>query len=219
MTSSGRATPALFHASQSGRPAFDDDAGGGNPFASALVELLGRPTLTLSALRSEIVALTRRKSAGLQDPDISRAVDAPEWRLRPVPPGATRVALVVVFADYRRAGTSSLPGALRDLDRIRTALADAGFRVTASADPTTPALVAALRDFADASRDAEAAALYVTGHGFEHDGEVYVLPGDAPFDGRSARLPDRGIRIAGLTAYARATAANLVFFGGCRTHW
>ena len=69
------------------------------------------------------------------------------------------------------------------------------------------------------SREAEAAVIYLTGHGFEHGGRVYLMPGDYPFDKGPKRLPELAVDVAGLAKYLRAKSANVVFFGGCRTHW
>jgi hypothetical protein len=116
------AAPVVFYASQSGRKTLDQGEGGGNPFASALVELLGRPRLTLGALRSELIALTKRKSQGFQVPERMDAVAGPRWRLRPATVGSKRVALVVVYSIYRSRTVVPLPGAEHDRKRIGVAL-------------------------------------------------------------------------------------------------
>jgi hypothetical protein len=219
MTMQTRSAPVLFYASQSGRPTLDQGEGGGNPFASALVELLARPALTLSSLRAELVHLTRARSRGLQEPEVSSASPPGEWCVRPVPAGETRVALVCVYADYQGAGATSLPGARRDLDRVGRALEDAGFAVTTAIDPPAADLTALLREFRTRSRAAAAAVVYVTGHGFEHDGRVYLVPRDCPLAEDAGRLADLAIGVADLADHAQAASANLVFYGGCRTPW
>lgn len=65
--------PIYLYASQSGRPTLDQGEGGGNPFASALVELLNRPALNFDEFRTELVDLTERKSRGFQRPRDSRS--------------------------------------------------------------------------------------------------------------------------------------------------
>lgn len=213
------AAPMLFYASQAGASTFDADAGGGNPFASALIDLLARPTLALTELRAELVALTMRKSDGLQVPDTSHALGDTAWQLRPVPPDPARRALVFVYADYRHPGMPPLPGARRDLERVGDALWNAGFAVTSLVDPTATSLRAALHDLATDSRDAEAAVVYATGHGFEHRGDVYLIPNDVPASDDTARMVEASIRVADLADHLQASAANLVFFGGCRSEW
>jgi len=82
----GPSTPLVFYASQSGRPTLDAGEGGGNPFASALIELLQRQSLTLAELHSDIVRLTQTKSQGFQIPDAPAVSEAAAWAVKPVPP-------------------------------------------------------------------------------------------------------------------------------------
>jgi len=211
-------TPLVFYASQSGRPTLDEGEGGGNPFASALIELLQRQSLTLAELHSGIVSLTQTKSRGFQMPDGPAVSDAPVWAVKPVPPSAKRVALVFVYSDYGPAGVNSLPGARRDSQRVAAALSDSGFVVANPVvDPTALELEAALRSLAQQSADAESAVIYVTGHGLEHHGEVYLMPNHHPFRELKLRITELAIHVPGLGRHLHAERANLVFFGGCRT--
>ena len=175
------AVPEVFYASQSGRSTLDEGEGGGNPFASALIELLERPSLTHAELQSDLLALTQEKSHGFQTPDVPTALDSSHWRLKPVPASARRVALVFVYSNYRTAGVTSLPGAERDLERVAAGLRKAGFKVQTAAKPTRANLLKALKALSIKSEDAEAAVIYLTSHGFEHDGRVYLMPSDYPF--------------------------------------
>lgn len=213
------ATPTVVYASQSGRSTLDQGEGGGNPFASALIALLERPSLTLAELVPDLVALTKDKSSGFQVPDSPTARDETQWRLKPVPPGEKRVALVFVYSDYRDAGIPSLPGAERDRERVTQALRNAGFELQSAGNPTKQDLRALLERLSSRSSDAVAAVIYLTGHGFEHGGRVYLLPSDYPFNEGPGRLPELAIDVANLTTHLKATSANLVFFGGCRTFW
>lgn len=213
------ALPAVFYASQPGELTLDRGKDGGNPFASALIELLNRPTLTYGELQSDLIDLTKKKSRGFQTPEVSTATAATPWRLKPVPASAKRVALVFVYSDYRDTGRASLPGAEHDLKRVTAALRNAGFEVQAAANPAREDLRAALEVLSIRSADAEAAAIYVTGHGFQHGDRVYLMPSDYPFDEGPERLPEFGVDVASLTDYLRAKSANVVFFGGCRTYW
>lgn len=212
-------TPAalLFYASQSGGATLDEGEGGGNPFASALIELLQRPSVTLLELHSDIVTLTTAKSDGFQVPDAPTCGTAAQWTALPVPPHARRVALVFVFADYRQAGVNSLPGASRDLERVAAALEKAGFSVQAIVDPTAIDLGAALALLAEQSDGADSAVIYATGHGVERDGQVYLLPNDHRFHEPPGRIPDWAIHVPSLGQHLRAKCANIVFFEGCRT--
>lgn len=216
MAKPGPPAPLVFYASQSGKPTLDRGEGGGNPFASALVELLGRQSLTYTELQAGLVALTKEKSRGVQVPECPTVVESADWRLKPVPASAKRVALVVIYSDYRNTGVSSLPGAERDLERVATALRNAGFDVKTIANPSRNALKATLDELSEASKGAEAALVYMTGHGFEHHGQVYLMPNDYPFAARV--LPERAVDVPSFAGYLKAKKANLVLFGGCRTY-
>lgn len=205
MSASEPAPVVVFYASQSGRPTLDQGEGGGNPFASALIELLARPELSYASLRADLTTLTEQKSHGVQLPDIRFQGQPAAWTIIPVPPSSKRVAIVFVYADYYAA--PALPGAERDMARVAGALRSAGFTVQTLLDPTSDALEAALDALERDSADAEAAALYATGHGFETDGEVYLMPSDG-----SPR-----VYIERLARHLKAKTANLIFYGGCRT--
>jgi hypothetical protein len=113
-----RAAPIFYYGSQSNGQTIDQGEGGGNPFASALVELLARPRLTLTSLNSDLVKLTKRKSAGRQHPETSETNVVGDWVVRPTEARAKREALVFVYANYAQIAQPSLPGAVRDLGRI-----------------------------------------------------------------------------------------------------
>jgi hypothetical protein len=208
--------PLVFYASQSGRPTLDQGEGGGNPFASALVELLERQSLTYTELQAGLIALTKEKSRGVQVPECPAVVESANWRLKPVPASAKRVALVVVYSAYHSARVSSLPGAERDLERVATALRGAGFDVKTIANPSRNALQANLDELSRASKSAEAALVYMTGHGFEHHGQVYLMPNDYPFAAKVS--PERAVHVPSFAGYLKAKRANVVLFGGCRTY-
>ena len=214
------AAPLVAYACESGEVTLDRSDGGGNPFASALVELLARPSLTGAEFPSQLTALTEKKSRGLQTPELVATGNFPvSWALKPVPAAEIRVAWVFVYSDYRKAGGPRLPGAERDLRRVTAALSAAGFRVETVLNPTREELRAAMEELSRRSRDADVAALYLTGHGVEHDGRVYLLPGDYSPDDDPERFPEFALPVASLAEFLKARRANLVFYGGCRTYW
>jgi hypothetical protein len=94
------AEPSFLYATQSGALTLDQGDGGGNPFASALVELLQRDNITFDALATELVALTRTKSDGFQEPEVPTGTGGRLWQVLPMPDTERRVALVLVFSDY-----------------------------------------------------------------------------------------------------------------------
>ncbi len=207
----------FFYASQAGQPTLDQGEGGGNPFASALIELLSRKNLTLQMLSSELGKLTFKNSNGFQLPDTPWRIEPAKWRVQPKPASETRAALVLVFSDYASSGgAQSLPGARIDAGRVGTALTNAGFQTEIVVDPSRAELTDILRRFNKRSTSSDIVAIYATGHGVEVNGNVYLLPGDYPISEGNDALEEKGIRLSQLASAAHGKRANLIFYGGCR---
>ncbi len=211
-----RAETLLFHASSSGKQTLDEGEGGGNPFATSLIEVLAQPRAELRDLPAALQRLTVQKSGGFQTPDVPAGVTRPDWSLVPTPSGERRIALVLVVSDYRSGGAPSLLGAKNDARRIGTALQRAGFHTDIALDFDLMSMRQTLADFASRSAQYDAAAIYVTGHGVEVARTVYLLPGSYPVDLKNAALNDQAIRLADIAGAPRARHVNLVFYGGCR---
>ncbi len=213
------ASAIVFFASQAGLPTFDQAEEGGNPFASALIELLARPSLSFLELRAEMNALTKLKSDGLQEPEIkvlAASGNTERQDLRDT--AAKRVAFVFVFSDYSsKASLGTLPGAKNDLSRISQAFARAGFETVTALDPTHEELEKALRTFSLKTRQSDIAVIYTTGHGLEYMGKAYLIPNDSSPDLAPADLPRHAIGVESLLTHMQAKTANFVFYGGCRT--
>lgn len=208
------AGPLVLYASQSGESTLDNGEGGGNPFASALVELLDRRSLTIKKLRTDLVSRTLKKSYGFQTPDIEGTVTPAKIDLRDRE--AIRVAFVFVYSDYSENSVSSLPGARRDLDRVAGALREAGFSVQTAIDLPKRRLEEKLKEFTEESRNAEIAIIYMTGHGFEHENQVYLASSEFPFAHNPEEPAEHAVRVRTVAEFPQAKRANLVFFGGCR---
>lgn len=211
-----RAETLVFHASQSGHQTLDEGEGGGNPFASALIELLARPALNVAELPAALRDLTARNSGNFQSADVPAAGALDATPLVPPAAGQRRVALVMVVSDYARSGAQSLPGAKHDADRVAIALRGAGFDTHLAVDLGLRGMHDKLADFARRSRDADAAVIYTTGHGVEVGGTVYLLPGDYPIAARDKALRQHALPLPEIARAPAAKATNLVFYGGCR---
>jgi uncharacterized caspase-like protein len=209
--------PLIFLASQSGKQTLDAGEGGGNPFASALIELLARPGMKLGDLPHSLSELTSQKSQGVQQADVPLRAEPATWRIQPVGVGETRVALVLVISDYAASDSAqSLPGARLDAHRVSEALRQAGFETQTVVDPKSAQLRAALDGFAIRSGAADVALLYTTGHGVEVKGNIHLLLGDYPVAQGSGALATHSVRLAEIAASAKGRRASLVFYGGCR---
>lgn len=212
----GHTETLLFHASASGKQTLDQGEGGGNPFASSLIDVLAQPRADVRDLPSALQRLTFQKSNGFQTPDVPSGRVGINWSLVPAASGERRVALVMVVSDYRAGGAPSLPGAKTDAGRIAEALRRARFETEVAIDLDLESMRQKLAEFASRSAQYDAAAIYVTGHGVEVARTVYLLPGSYPVDLKGAALPDQAIRLTDIASTPRARQINLVLYGGCR---
>ncbi|NNF05458.1 MAG: caspase family protein [Candidatus Eisenbacteria bacterium] len=210
--SAGR--PMVVYASQSGGATLDNGEGGGNPFASALVELLEEPTVDIA----DLVDLTKKKSRGFQIPEVAPAGLSARFTRAETLAGSEYQALVLVYSDYDKTEWSSLPGADRDRKRVAAALRKKGFAVEESSNPTREALRASLERLAERSKAAKVALLYVTGHGCENNEQVYLLPNDFPSKEFTEETASYALEVESMQAYLLASDVNLVLYGGCRTY-
>jgi len=216
------AAPIYFYASQPGKKTLDQGSNGGNPFATALIELLARPSLTFGEFATGLMDRTVAESNGFQRPDMEAATIQDILRLCPLalapkPSSERRIALVLVFSDYSQANLPSLPGAKGDMERIAKAFRDAGFdEVRTAADPNAAKLESTLQAFAARSKEADLAVLYTTGHGIEVEGAIYLIPSNYAFLRNNTLLDKRTVPLSMLGSALQARLANLVFYGGCR---
>jgi caspase domain-containing protein len=205
-------TSLIYYAGQAGRLTQDRDKFGGNPFASALVEVLKRQPATLSDFTADLSASNARHSGGWQQLQFPKKL--PYWKW-----GAAeekRVALVLINADYSKTpGVYSLPGAAFDAKRIPAALREAGFEVTLVLDKTADQARQAIAEFSALSASADASLIYIGGHGVQHKRAVYWMMGDYPE--RDAKwLPTHAISVDEIGRAGKATGLNLVLYASCR---
>lgn len=206
-------SPALiYYAGQAGRLTSDRDREGGNPFASALVKVIAQTPLTLGRFTEKLAFENSIKSRGWQQMDYPRVIPDPKRRLDK---GERRLALVLINADYSKSDAYSLPGAARDAKRVPEALTAAGFETTLVLDQSAEDARKALADFAAASESADAALIYIGGHGAQRSRDVYWMMGDFP--SRDAKwLDSHAISVAEIAKAGRARDLNLVLYASCR---
>jgi uncharacterized caspase-like protein len=91
---------------------------------------------------------------------------------------AKRIALVIGMSEYRQVPRLTNPS--RDADALTALFIKAGFdKVESKRDLGIADLRRAIREFGEASRDADIAVIYYAGHGIEVDGVNYLIPADA----------------------------------------
>lgn len=212
----------LYYATRSGGATLDVDEQGGNPFATALIELVHGKGCPLGQLASRLAQLTDDKTAGYQQPECIGRCEHPDWRLGPKPhtKRESRLALVLVVSGYAAANGGPLRGAARDERRMATTLAAIGFTVIQGISPRRPALVQTLKAFRERSANADVSVIYATGHGLELADKTYLMPADYPnrLGFGAETLARRAVPVDDLTVAGSSRHINLAFFAGCRAH-
>jgi hypothetical protein len=205
--------PALvYYAGQAGRLTADRSSGGGNPFASALCEVIAERPLALDRFTRRMAEANQIHSRGWQILDYPRTLPDPKARLDR---GDKRLALVLINADYSKSEAYSLPGAAHDARRVPAALTEAGYETTLILDHTADKAREALADFAERSQSADNAIIYIGGHGAQHKRTVYWMMGDYP--AQDAKwLESHAISVNEIARAGRAGTLNLVLYASCR---
>jgi uncharacterized caspase-like protein len=126
-----------------------------------------------------------------------------------------RVALVLGNSAYQNVAPLTNP--VNDSAKMAATLKDAGFDVVDSRrDLPAAETRRALRDFADAARDADIAVVYYAGHGIEVDGSNYLIPVDAKLE-RDTDIYDEAFSLDRiLIAIEPAKKLRLVILDACR---
>lgn len=206
-------SPALvYYAGQAGRLTTDRDRQGGNPFASAVCEIIGARPLTLETFTRRLAEANQIHSQGWQMLDYPRSLPDPKRRLDR---GDKRLALVLINADYSQSEAYSLRGAAFDAQRVPAALSEAGFETTLVLDHTAEEARAVLAEFAIRSEEADSAIIYIGGHGAQHKRTVYWMMGDYP-DQDAKWLDTHAIAVSEIARAGRARTLNLVLYASCR---
>lgn len=127
---------------------------------------------------------------------------------------AERVALIIGNSDYQ--AVASLENPKNDALDVSVALEGLGFQVILGRDLTREGMQKSAADFAKAAQDADVALFYYAGHGFQVDGQNYLVPTDAqirkPADASGQTVALTQI----LDAMQGSPALKLVFLDACR---
>ena len=125
-----------------------------------------------------------------------------------------RVALVIGNSGYKEA--PPLPNPVNDAAAIAALLESAGFQVVLRRDVSINDMRRALREFSDATRNADVAVVYFGGHGIEVDGENYLLPIDAVLE-RDIDVDDETVSLDRILRVVEpAKHLRLVILDACR---
>jgi hypothetical protein len=208
------ASPLIYYGGAPARLTIDRDDQGGNPLASALIDVLRKQPLTLAQFGPELAAATARHARGWQLVETPKKLPDPNWVVASDAKQA-RVALVLINSTYTAPNVESLPGARHDATRLPAALEAAGFHTTLLLDADDDAVRQALRDFAASSESADTALIFLGGHGVQHRRIVYWMMRDYP-ERDPKWLATHALPVTEVGQAARARGANLILYGGCR---
>ncbi|PWJ16543.1 caspase family protein [Jannaschia seohaensis] len=126
----------------------------------------------------------------------------------------TRVALVIGNSEYE--AIPSLRNPENDALDIAIALEGLGFEVLLGTDLDRQGMIDTAEDFARAASTADIAMLYYAGHGFQADGQNYLIPTDARITRAEDVRPETLPLTIFLDALRAAPGARLVFLDACR---
>lgn len=131
-------------------------------------------------------------------------------------PPERRVALVIGNSSYRNAPV--LPNTVNDARDMVVALRKVGFEVVDGLDLDKRGMDTALTRFARLAQDADAAMFYYAGHGFQFNGENYLVPIEAKIEDEvgvqyeTTRLNDV------VTALNYARGVKIMVLDACRNN-
>src|SRR5436190_316265 len=126
-----------------------------------------------------------------------------------------RVALVIGNSAYRNVAKLSNPA--NDAAAVAAMFKAAGFdTVESKLNQTVSELRKTLRDFGNASRDADVAVVYYAGHGIELDGTNYLIPIDATLETDTDVLDETLSLDRVMVAVEPAKQLRLIVLDACR---
>ena len=127
-----------------------------------------------------------------------------------------RVALIVGNSNYK--SVYSLKNAVSDSTSVSAVLSRLGFEVIEASDVTKAGFVTALDKFSVASKDAEAAVFYYSGHGFQLGGTNFLVPTDAKLNNRKTILKETMRLNDIIKAVQDRNRQTLIFLDACRNN-
>lgn len=127
---------------------------------------------------------------------------------------AKRIALVIGNSNYAK--VTPLPNPKNDAAAMVSLFEKSGFEVVSKSDLSIEDMRKTMRDFAEASSNADVAVIYYAGHGIEIDGVNYLLPVDAKLQ-RDVDVEDETVSLERfMRSIETAKSLKLVILDACR---
>ncbi|NNC71822.1 MAG: hypothetical protein HKN78_02995 [Sphingomonadaceae bacterium] len=139
------------------------------------------------------------------------------------PVDGRRVALVIGNSNYNQGSSwAALDNAADDARYMADTLSDpargdAQFETVLLTDATLEQTLAALRRFAETAENADIALVYYAGHGFQHGGENYIAPVDAPGRISDDAIAQHYVSMTEMIAAAYTRGLTIFVLDACRT--
>ena len=125
-----------------------------------------------------------------------------------------RVALVIGNSGYQNA--AALPNPMRDAQAMAARFKEGGFVVVTALDSGIVQFKRVIREFEDATTDADIVVIYYAGHGIEVDGINYLVPVDAKL-AKDRDAQDEAVTLERLVESADAAKRlRLIILDACR---
>jgi hypothetical protein len=165
-------------------------------------------------------AATAALSAPVSAQVRTAALQSTGFQLAQAAQAESRVALVIGNSAYQ--ANKPLNNPVNDAQAVSQMLNQAGFEVVMAFDLTRDIMKQTVEEFA--ARVLEkgnntVAMVYYAGHGVQVDGENFLIPIDAKFNGEDD-LPEQGVKLADVVAALEATQtkARIVVVDACRNN-
>lgn len=134
----------------------------------------------------------------------------------PAPASERRVALVIGNSAYRNAPV--LPNTVNDAQDMAVSLRKVGFEVVDGSNLDKRGMDLVLTRFARLAQDADAVMFYYAGHGFQFNGENYLVPVEARVDDEVAVQYETTRLNDVITALNYAKGVKIMVLDACRNN-
>jgi len=128
-----------------------------------------------------------------------------------------RIALVIGNSDYKNEGALKNP--VNDANSMEKVLSKMGFKVIKGINLSRKQMRKNIRDFGDKIKKADAALFYYSGHGFQYDGDNYLVPVKSNIQSED-EIQDESINASSVLRKMESARAdvNIVILDACRSN-
>lgn len=158
-----------------------------------------------------------QEPASRNQPTKDSSSPGPKGSVRQIPAlrPTEKSRLALVIGNSRYVNVPFLKNPVTDAHLITQSLIEANFTVIEGTDLDHASMNEIFRDFAGRIGTSEAALFYYSGHGFEVNGQNYLLPVDAAI-AKADDVADQGISMSALLEVIEAAETRIIVLDACR---